>query len=297
MKIFRIKLNIYSGILSQFQSDTIFGHLCWLVAHRDGNEGLQNFLKTFKEGSPSFLLSNGFPGELLAKPLSAEFYIDDLEERKEMRKSNYLTLKDFNSARNGRKINLKIPDKTVFIAVTQHNAISRTTHTTISEGGVYSLEEMHIDTVSIYIKASSDEWIDRVVNLFKELSNSGYGRKKSIGKGHFKVDSVEEFNQFENINNPTGFVTLSNFCPATDDPTEGLYKTFVKYGKLGEEFTFCGNPFKRPLVMIRSGSIFKTEGKPKEFYGRIIQDGIAPAKLEVIQYAYAFTLPIIYPEI
>lgn len=81
---------------------------------------------------------------------------------------------------------------------------------------------------------------------------------------------------------------------AETDPTEGLYKTFVKYGKLGEEFTYCGNPFKRPLLMIKTGSVFKTDGRPKEFYGRIIKEGIAPAKPEVIQYAYAFTLPIVY---
>jgi CRISPR-associated protein Csm4 len=67
----------------------------------------------------------------------------------------------------------------------------------------------------------------------------------------------------------------------------------VKYGKLGGEFTFCGNPFKKPLVMIKTGSVFKTEKLPKEFYGRMIKE-IAPAKpKEVVQYGYAFAVPII----
>lgn len=89
-------------------------------------------------------------------------------------------------------------------------------------------------------------------------------------------------------------MSLSSFCPDETDPTEGLYKTFVKYGKLGEEFTFCGNPFKKPLLMIKPGSAFKTDGKPKEYYGRMV-DKIAPAKeSEVIQYAFAFAVPVVF---
>jgi len=93
------------------------------------------------------------------------------------------------------------------------------------------------------------------------------------------------------VKDANAFVTLSSFCPREDDPTEGIYKTFVKYGKLGEEFNFCGNPFKKPLLMVKTGSVFKTQGQPKEIYGRIIEK-IAPAKAEVVQYAYAFAVPI-----
>ncbi|MCK4815463.1 hypothetical protein KA005_06820 [bacterium] len=296
MKIYRIKLTTYSGTLTPFQSDTLFGHLRWVVAHREGDEKLEKFLKPFKEGNPPFLISDGFPADLLPKPLSAEFNIDDPDERKELKKIDFILLDDFNIARKGRKLKQPVPHKIVTLTM-PHNTISRITHTTPSEGGLYSLKEMFIPSVSIYLKAISEEWKDRVVNLFQELSNSGYGRKKSIGKGQFKLMGVEEFNTFENLKDANGFVTLSNFCPAKNDPIEGLYKTFVKYGKLGEEFTFCGNPFKRPLVMIKTGSVFKTQGEPREFYGHIVQDGIAPAKPEVIQYAYAFPLPIIYPEI
>ena len=47
--------------------------------------------------------------------------------------------------------------------------------------------------------------------------------------------------------------------------------------------------------MIKTGSVFKTEGQPKEYYGRMV-DKIAPAKeSEVVQYGYAFPIPIRYP--
>ncbi len=296
MKTYRIKLNINSGILSAFQADTIFGHLCWVVAHRGGNDELHQFLRPFKEGFPPFIISDGFQGDLLPKPLSVEFNIKDIVERKELKKLDFIILEDFNRARKGERIRIQRPENLVTITATTHNTISRLTNTTLTERGVYSLEEKIISTICVYLKVKSDEWKNRVVELFKELSKSGYGRKKSVGKGQFSVADVREYT-FENLKDADGFVTLSNFCPAKGDPTEGLYKTFVKYGKLGEEFTFCGNPFKKPLLMIKTSSVFKTDGSPKEFYGRIVQDGIAPAKPEVVQYAYAFAVPIVYPKV
>jgi CRISPR-associated protein Csm4 len=143
----------------------------------------------------------------------------------------------------------------------------------------------------VYLKTISDEWTEQALDLFKLLSKSGYGRKKSIGKGQFSVEEFTEFN-FKGLNSPNGFVTLSSFCPATNDPIKGLYKTQVKYGKLGDEYTFSGNPFKRPLAMVKTGSVFWTDGPPSDFYGRIVRD-ISPSKPEVVQYAYAFAIPIL----
>lgn len=296
MRIYQIKLSTYSGVITPFQVDTIFGHLCWTLAHLEGNQSLQRFLKPFKGGDPPFIISDGFPADLLPKPLSAEFNIDDPQERKEIRGIEYVSLDDFNCLRKSEKCKLRPIDELVIArTTTPHNAINRLTYTALAEGGVYSLEEISIPNVSIYLKVVSEEWKDKVVDLLKKLSKSGYGAKKSIGKGQFSVDSVEEFTKFGDLKNANGFVTLSNFCPKEQDPNEGFYRIFVKYGKLGEEFTFSGNPFKRPLVMIKSGSVFRTQGTPKEFYGRIIEDGIAPAKPEVIQYAYGFAVPVVIP--
>jgi len=292
MKTYKINLKIHGSIMTPFHADTIFGHLCWVVAHQEGEKGLQEFLEPFKGNNPPFVISDGFPHDLLPKPLSAEFIIDDPQERKELKKIDFVPLGDFNFLRRGEKCKVEVPATPFISYVTPHNTINRLTNSTLAEGGVYSLKETFIPNIDIYIKTISEEWKNRVVNLLKDLSKVGYGRKKSIGKGQFSVGETVEFN-FPPTEGANGFVTISNFCPGINDPTEGLYKTFVKYGKLGEEFTFCGNPFKRPLVMIRSGSVFKTEGKPREFYGRLVQENIAPAKPDVVQYAYAFSVPMV----
>lgn len=292
MQTYRITLITNSGILTPFQADTIFGHLCWAVAHKEGDENLQKFLKPFKEGNPPFIISDGFPADLLPKPLTAEIFADP-EKRKDVKKIEFVNCEEFDVVRKGEKFEPSKKRPSIEYRTTSHSRISRLTWTTPLEGGVYSLEEYFVPHISLYLKVVSESWRDKVVDLFTELSKSGYGRKKSIGQGQFEVTDVKEFD-FDAIENPDGFVTLSNFCPQEKDPTEGFYKTFVKYGKLGEEFTFCGNPFKRPLIMIKTGAIFKTNGNPKEFYGRMVSD-IAPAKTEVVQYAYAFALPVIYP--
>lgn len=303
MKIYRIKLITYSPTLTPFQADIIFGHLCWVIAYKEGENKLQEFLNPFINDNPPFLISDGFPNELLPKPLSIrwedtqEFVSrEEMEKRKKIKKSELVTLEDFNSIRKGPISELQSFEKNFRNITTPHNTISRLTNTALTEGGVYSLEEAIIPKVSIYLKVISEEenWKNKVSELLEELSKSGYGKKKSIGKGQFKVLEIEEFNKFDKIEEANGFVTLSNFCPKVEDPTEGMYKTFVKYGKLGEEFTFCGNPFKRPLIMIKTGSVFKTNGKPKEFYGRMIKE-ISPVKKEVVQYAFAFPIPIRYP--
>jgi CRISPR-associated protein Csm4 len=296
MKLFKIRLELLNGILTPFHADTLFGHLCWVIAHREGDKQLKNYLQPFKEGSPRFIISDGFPEDLLPKPLSADYLVDDLIKSKELKKSELVIFDDFNKIRKYENFEFHPPStlfekKPLFSrTLMPHNRIDRLTNTTPDEGGVYSLEEMHFSSISIYLKTVNEDWKNRIVSLLEELSQTGYGRKKSIGKGHFSVKEVIDFS-FPGIENPNGFVTLSNFCPAENDPVNGLYKTIVKYGKLGEEYTFCGNPFKRPMVMIKTGSIFKTDGQTADYYGRMIEN-ISPAKPEVVQYAYAFAIPI-----
>jgi len=292
MKIYKIILAIKNCLVTPFHADTIFGHLCWVYAHSVDDNSFAEFLKPFKEGSPPFVISDGFPAEYLPKPFIADLTAPD-EKRKDIKKLEYVSLSDFERIREGKSFTPEIRENVIYSSTSTHNTINRLTNTT-SEGGLYGLTERRMPEVNIYLKVVSDAWKDKVVNLFEQLSHQGYGKKKSIGKGQFSIKEIKEY-AFKEIEDANGFMTLSNFCPKEDDPTEGLYKTFVKYGKLGEEFAFCGNPFKRPLLMIKTGSVFKTKGKPQEYYGRMVEK-ISPAKEEAVQYAYAFTVPIRYPQ-
>lgn len=295
MKIYKLEIATKSSFVTAFQSDTLFGHLCWVVAHQEGEESLKEFLEPFNEGNPPFVFSDGFPNGFLPRPFSAEFGSKNPDDIKKIKKSSWVTIDEFDCIRKGQFFEAKERQSPIVKSTSTHNSIDRLTNTTLPDGGLFNLTEIVTPIVSIYIKVISDEWMKKIVQLFKDLSNAGYGKKKSIGKGQFSVREPSEFS-FDSLKEGNGFVTLSNFCPAKNNPTEGLYKTFVKYGRLGEEFTFCGNPFKRPLMMIKTGSVFETNKVPLEYYGRMIEK-IAPAKPNVVQYGYAFAVPVRYPDI
>lgn len=295
MRVYKIIINPCSPFITPLQADTLFGHLCWVVAHRDGEKGIKEFLEPFMKGSPPFVLSDGFPAGLLPKPLSLDYEGQRTlspEECKRLKKVDFVDPEKFKKIQAGKII---IPaEKKEDVEVRRnmvHNTINRLTFTTMEEGGLYTLEERFVEAYDVYVKVISEDWKEHVVGLLEELSHTGFGKKKSIGKGHFTIEGVEPADALFELEGAGGFVTLSSFFPRREDPVEGFYRTFVKYGKLGEEFTYCGNPFKRPVMLIKTGSVFKTDGRPAEYYGCMIK-GVAPAKPEVVQYGYAFTVPL-----
>lgn len=304
MKTYCLKIKPQGSFLTPWQADTLFGSLCWIMAWREGEEALALFLQQYKDGKPPFILSDGFPGDFLpapahlalAKPKGNSF--QDYQESKKLKKVTWLTSDEFDLVRKGTMdIATKGNLDPVSVFTTLHSSINRITGTTGDEGSLFELEEYAlkqkdgaIQTVSIYLRIT-DGWEEKVFSLFKDLSTLGYGKKKSIGKGSFQIaGELEPRNQFDDFIGSNGFVSLSNFVPARTDPTEGFYKTLVKYGKLGGEYAFCGNPFKKPLLMLTAGSSFYVKTEIQPYYGRMI-DNIALGKPEVVQYGYAFAVP------
>lgn len=300
MKTYRLKLKPQSSFLTPLHADTVFGSLCWIMAWRRGKDELAKFLDEYKDGNPAFILSDGMPGDLLPAPIHLPLIVntDDYQEAKSLKKTAWLKPDEFEMLRRGQfdvrqHENIK-PFKPF---TTLHSSINRLSGTTGDEGLLFELEEYALNTresrsdhISIYLKIK-DGYEDMVMSLFRDLSLSGYGSKKSVGKGSFDIiGGLDEFKRFEAFDSSNAFISLSNFVPAPDDPTEGYYKTIVKYGKLGGEYTFSGNPFKKPILMLGTGSIFFTNGVLKPYYGRVIEC-IAPAIPNVVHYGYAFAVP------
>ncbi|RME25745.1 MAG: hypothetical protein D6800_07265, partial [Candidatus Zixiibacteriota bacterium] len=79
----------------------------------------------------------------------------------------------------------------------------------------------------------------------------------------------------------------STMVPAPDDPPEAWFRLRTKYGKLGEHAS--ANPFKRPLLQMEPGAVFKTGEALREFYGSLVTD-IAPGAPHAVQNCYG--LPV-----
>ncbi len=149
------------------------------------------------------------------------------------------------------------------------------------------------DQVVIYARCQPG-WIEVVEHLLRETAKSGFGRDKSAGLGAFQVMSVEPFDGFAAPPGADGFVSLSSYVPAPDDPRDGFYRLRTKYGKLSE-IVPSGYPFKRPLIQMEPGACFFTGGAPQPWYGRLVA-GIAPGRPEAVQGCYTLAVAAVFPK-
>lgn len=305
MKLFRIDYRLQSAAASEWQADTIFGHLCWAMRYSEGEAALAKFLDSFRQGHPLILVSNGFPQGLFPNPKFPPRPIDaslppkqqreKSKRRKDAQKQKYLTMDDFNLAINGQDFEPSKDSKLDFQKrVTLKNQINRLTGTTGLEGSLFDFEETFCPAISIYAKID-DDFVETARELFGFIRDGGYGKRKSVGYGAISSMSFMPLEGLRLPEKPNGFVSLSNFVPASSDPTRGYWDTVVKYGKLGEEYASAGNPFKRPLVMLVAGSTFY-DSPVRPFYGRMVPE-VSPTYRHVVQCGFALPLPIRLPPV
>jgi len=301
----RIRLTLATPTPTPFQADTIFGHLCWALAHTEGPDFLEVFLYLYGDGEPPLLLSNGFPGDLLPKPrllarrpqtTDRARLRQDFRENKQAKKAEWLSPDEFEAARRGEVI---VPSLHSGFKqqVTMRTAINRSTGTA-AEGTLFPTEELfpageHGGRVTIYALVAPD-FVACLRRCLSYLVASGWGKRKSVGYGAIASATLEPFAGFSAVEGANGFISLSNFVPAAGDPTRGAWNTLVKRGKLGEELAAGGHPFKRPLIMLSAGSCFY-DWPLRPYYGRLVE-GVHPAHTQVVQYGLALPVSARLPE-
>jgi CRISPR-associated protein Csm4 len=321
MRTYRLTFHLRGPFLTPWQADTLFGHLCWALRWREGPEALADLVARYEAGDPPILLSNGFPGDWLPRPVfplrlgragSRAELKRQILDRESGGQRDWLALDEFNAWRLlpnvVQPVALAAPvdarSRTLF-----KNKINRRTGTTAAatgedlpegEGNLFAVEERfaRADRLSVYARIA-DDWADMARTLLADVARTGFGRKKSSGYGQFDFDpgvDLKPFDGFDPLPGANGFVSLSNWVPAHDDPTDGYYGVQVKYGRLGEVYAVQGeakSPFKQPLVMLRAGSCFRVE-QPKPFYGRLVRN-VHHQDPAIVQYGLAFDLPMRFP--
>lgn len=315
---YTIKIKLQSPIITPFQSDTLFGHICWAIRYLRGQKYLVDFLDRYdhKDALP-LLISNGFPDGYLPKPILPPVSQGDLD--------NILLkdrISDSNKIRSIKKADLvpfsilktlqggPISSKGFFQAMYKdknYNAVmdaekSRVNmsirHNTVNriknrvEEGLYDQEEFFcwqgFDIFCIYVR-TNDFSKDKIEKIFEFIGENGFGKDKNTGKGHFKLEDIHEGIDLPAWDNPNAFMTLSSFIPAKGDTTKGYYRVLQKNGKLGGMYAL-GNPFKRPLLMFKAGSVF-FDDPLKSSYGSLIED-VHHTHKHVRHYAYAFPMGV-----
>lgn len=312
----QLSLQLTSGLLTDLQSDTILGHFCWRLRDRLGEEHLTRFINRYLEHNPVFLISDGMlerNGDVLFPKPKFVIHADTSGKSKKQRlismvrdkaakSRDSVTLQQLNLFLKGL-----LPEYTQSLAEATvvppeftnelriHVSIDRETGRSL-EGQLFSYHPKYLPKdvrIACFVKvldnaAFSDfDCEDTLTDVF----TLGFGKKKSSGYGAFKILSFEDFNGFEEPDNPNGFVVLGNYLPSTqDEATPVGYAINTKHGKLGEEYSLSGNPFKNPIIFLTSGSCFKTTAT-KSFYGRVTGPGeISAIFTKAVQFGMPFSL-------
>ena len=296
-----------------WQADTLLGAMANVWARWRGVEDLrQDFLDPWLARRPLFIISDAFPGNELPTPahLPLPMWEWPPEDRKQVKKIRLLSPDDFRSLQRGSRPRLDHPPKSsIRNHVRMRNSVARSTDSTAEDGGLFTVPYSELNdpdgSLSIYARASS-EGLDILVEALRMLGQTGYGARASVGHGGFELvgDAIPVPN-LDDVPGANGFVSLSTFQPASSDPTDGYWRSFVKYGKLAPEFHHRAI-FKRPQVMLQPGACFRTNEPPKLFYGgpilpeRLFGDSersvLAAHNVHPVQAAFGLAVPMIWKE-
>ena len=314
-----------SSFLTSMQSDIIFGHIIWAASELDGEDKASDILNQVRQKNPPFIISNGFPEGMLPKinniknskvfeEVSKHHDMTSKTEKiklmkfmKKQKKKAFVTKKEFEILRTSPitttfTMDTEQAEEHTSHAVSQYNVkntINRLDSSTVftdSSGrefsGLYGMTEIfYKGNLSIYIKLRNDFDKDELLKYLKYIELTGYGKKKSSGKGRFEIISFEPAIWIDSeIDNPNGFVTLSNYVPEQNDYTQIVFADIsTKRGKLSGGYATEENIFKKPIVHYLPGAVFESDN-PGEIKGKAL-DNIHFME-EIIQFMIPFTVEV-----
>ncbi len=306
MNLYRFRLIPESPWRTPWQADTLAGLLCWMCARNEGDAVLrQQILEPALAGRPPFVLSDAFPGDWLPVPKVVGLAEWPAEQRKRVKRAKWLPAEAFARLQRG-----ELPAASdlllasgIYEYTQLRNTIGRSSNITTAGGDLFATEECVLDRphdyLTVYVRVN-DAFREALWRLIHELARWGFGSDRSAGKGQFRLGSeLERAAALDAPGDADGCVTLSTFQPGPDDPSDGAWDAFTKYGKLGPDFGL-DNVFKRPLILLRPVACFRLQ-VPRGWLGRAIagQAFLAPDAVAhlsgrgafVIHWAFGLCVP------
>lgn len=278
MNLVHFTLQPRAPVVTPFRGDTLLGHMLWQYAFKHGSEAMDDaFFARLAEMPPA--LSDLFPAGRLPipkLPLRAEG-----DNRKAIKNVRYLPVQEINrlqekltsvellSALKDAKDNK--PEQNVVEVAELHATIDRLTGTTPSEGGgLYARPVQHFGVIEkdgrsgattlkptvLHGYMAPGVFGDEAKELLVKVGEYGYGADSSTGLGVFCVNFDDEELHVPKVSN--SWMALSRHLP---DPrvraTDGYYGVETHYGRLGGSFANNGNPFKKPILLCSTGSLWR----------------------------------------
>lgn len=283
MKIIHFNLKPRSPAATPWRGDTLMGHILWMFAYQKGEDALRDLLQGIPENPPP-AVSDLFPEGMLPVPVLSipkdevdkleyagqkrlkKIKFLDTEEWKDLRKDlnpySYFLALEAAEKENERKEKTYEGKKDTERDAILHATINRLTGTTGEEvGGLYAREVIYYaEDYRLHGYLAPGILGDDAFNLLEEVGRNGYGADASTGMGQFDIEKDNDFNSEEFLHCPdaNGFMALSRCLPDEQCKVmDSSYATEIHYGRLGGSFANWGNPFKKPVIMMQAGSLFK----------------------------------------
>ena len=313
MQLIRFRLKPRTPWMTPWQADTIGGMLAALYARVKPKEAEEELIRPWQEGQPNLVVSDAFPGDLLPAPANLALW-PEMQERdpKEVRAAAWLTPEEFRSMQRGTlpplfKGERQDPYRQ---AVRLRNSIDRGVNSTGESGELYEAAGQLLatpgGTLTIFARVA-DNRVAWAAGLFALLAEYGFGADAPVGAGEVEMAGEPEVvGDLDPADTTGGWMSLSSFQPAQRDQTEGYWRSFVKYGKLGPDLAVT-SVFKRPQWMLRAGACFRDSGPRRDWYGRWIgAEDLLPdrarrelkaAGIQPGQPAYALAVPLRWVEV
>lgn len=302
MKAYRFVLEPLSPWCTPWQADTIFGSLCWELLKLHGEDSLKSFLQRYQTENPPFVLSDALPEGWFPRPLFTRLHqLPKLNFKPKL--PDWLAEEHFRAllGRPGGALpNLSWPDP-IFSTRELHATIDRFSGTTAAAGGnLFEVEDWALHPaatpasrrLSLYIR--TEDSLELAATLLRSLATCGFGKKKSIGRGSFRlVGKPEPCQWMDSQPQANGFVALSHFVPHSSDPTNGVWRLLTKYPKYGAQAP-ARSPFKGRLTLLQPGSTFRVTGAVRPFYGRMLT-ALQKDSPDPVHYGLAFPVSIHLP--
>jgi CRISPR-associated protein Csm4 len=309
MQTLKLTLQAQSAFGTPLAGDTLFGHLCWALRWRLGVNRLTELLQGYTQGQPFAVLSDAFPVGYIPRPSLPSTRLGkaaDPSQRKAEKLKQWLpTAQATHILVDWLEHAAELPNaaKNQTDILTQ-NTINRLTGTTGT--GMFAprqVERLALPSqteLEVYFLLDTQRLaISDAQQALQDIGACGYGRDASTGLGKFSVLRLSPY-KWPSTAQISHFLTLA---PCAPEPTalnadDCYYQTLTRFGRHGGLHAISGQPFKKPLLMLRTGALLAwttTSTQRPNFHGcglGGLTQPISAAEPATVHQGYAPLVPV-----
>lgn len=314
MQTYRLTLRPLSALGTPLAGDTLLGQLCWTLRHQLGNDALTALLQGYTQGQPFAVVSDAMPSGHLPLPSlpSGMWQTSAGSDRKVLKKKRWLPLSSLREQLSNWQQNA-VSDADLGQSIVQaqpHNTINRQTGTTgtgmfapYTMGQTWLAPGSLLDVVIVLDEARLSAGQLQAALVY--IGQHGYGRDASIGLGKFELAGEVVPITWDTPAQPAAnaWLTLGPSAPQGQGfcPVRSHWHSVTRFGRHGDVAVQSGQPFKRPVLLAKAGSVFWPEQLDRActHIGQGLGGEAAPishAMPAAVQQGYAPVVPIHIPE-